>query len=1144
MPRVSVLMPLFNGKSFIEESLRSVQAQTFTDWEFIIVNDYGSDDGCADVVRAYAAKDPRIKLIQCTERLGIAASLNKGLDAAVGEYVARVDVDDPSVPERLEKQVAFMDAHPELVLCSSWKRSLSPRGAVIDKVASDEEDLKATMLFSNEITHGGVMLRRSSLIEHNWRYNESYVVEDYELWCRILRDGGRMANIPEPLVTRRWGFGDNASTNIGRWARLEWESWKQSANNFNDLGIDTTRYSQYLFYGWRNRPEKYARQHREEFLRQGAALLAELIEKNNEAQIYDSAALRKIVRLRWNWVQQCCGLPTAPQSDAPVQVIADGPLVSVVLPTFNSAQNISRAIDSVIAQTYTNWEMLVINDDGSNDGTAEIVKMYGLLDPRIHLLQAEQRLGLAESLNLGIRQAQGKYIARLDADDTSHPTRFAKQVALMESRPDVGICGTWQHHYGPNSDWVHRATADEQLLRCRLIFWCDLCHSTLMLRRSTFIEHELFFDGTRFAEDYELWTRAMFVTRIVNIPEVLGEYYEGTSNITAGKMNNLCEESGQISAAVLNRALGMALSYDDGRLLRDWRNPFKNAPDCKKKLAQLKALLREVWEANQEKQTFDNTALLKVIAAKWHWAADNADWKRTDYQVTTIDGALSVRSRPSLLVRYVAFRQNNPSAAVRIKKIVKRMLSPLATIHRKMLRKSFAWIIDELKHSVEHWTWERYTRIQKLIQQSSSDRPEDSIYTPYIPGEKIRIVFLFQAASFWPSWESFYTACMEDERFDVTFMYLKGVGDTTQMVTAEAFLLEKHIPYVPYSDWLFLEKQPHVLVLQTPYDEYHRSEDVYARAFKRMGCRIVYIPYGIEITDTSHAHKDQFFRAALYCWHIYTFSEMMVLDYRRYCPNGTAAKSFGHPKFDGLCHPENFPLPTQVAHKQAGRQVILWHVHFPKYVSQPNGGRRLATPYMDEYVRFASYVAQRPECFFIFQPHPKFLDCTGDLKEKASRVLSMLRSLENVYIAWEDDYRPFLLNADCIITDRSALMVEAAAVGVPVLYMTNADYQEPITRAIQPLIDSYEQGTCASDMIAFVEQFLSGEDPRKAEREAAFRQCIPYFDGKCGQRIADDIARSIYAEMPDNRDRLDRVEAELDELNRKLDKLLEEYAEC
>ena len=1145
MPRVSVLMPLFNGKSFIEESLRSVQAQTFTDWELIIVNDYGSDDGCADIVRAYAAKDPRIKLIQCTERLGIAASLNNGLDAAVGEYVARVDVDDPSVPERLEKQVAFMDAHPELVLCSCKERTITPKGTSIENLPTDPEEVKAAMLFGNEITHGGVMLRRASLIEHNWRYNESYVVEDYELWCRILRDGGRMANIPEPLVTRRCGVGDSAGTKTSRWARLERESWKLSANNFNDLGIDTTRYSQYLFYGWRNRPEKYARQHREEFLRQGAALLAELIEKNNEAQIYDSVTLRKIVRLRWNWVQQCCGLPTTQQSDVPVQIIADGPLVSVVLPTFNSAQDVSRAIDSVIAQTYINWEILVINDDGSNDGTAEIVKMYGLLDPRIHLIQAEQRLGLAESLNLGIRQAHGKYIARLDADDTSHPTRFAKQVALMESQPDVGICGTWQHHYGPNSDWVHRATADEQLLRCRLIFWCDLCHSTLMLRRSTFIEHELFFDNTRFAEDYELWTRAMFVTRIVNIPEVLGEYYEGTSNITAGKMNDLCEESGQISAVVLYKALGIMLSYEDGRLLRGWSNPFTNIPDRDERLSQLETLLREVWEANQEKHAFDNTALLKVIAAKWHWAADNADWKRLDYRVATIDDAFSVQNRPGLFTRYIAFRQNNTSVVVRVKKIVKRLLRPFTTIHRKMLRKSFAWIIDELKCSVEGWTWERFNRTKTLIHESQENIvSRETPYVPYYRGTKIRVLFVFQVASFWMALEPLYHALACDDRFDVKLVcYDEPIDNSIKTHTACRYLNAHHYEFLPWELFSLDDFNPHVVFLQTPFDT-NRRQEYQSTSLRQNGRRIVYVPYSIEINDTVSAHNDYYRKPIIKnAWKLYTFSSAMLQDYKRYLPCRTDIQVSGLPRFDALYHREDFPPRDEIIRRSNGRRVVLWKVHSPKITHLHSGETVLVTPDIREYIAFAHLIEHSfSELFFVFMPHPNFKEFNGEsqLQSSCHELLSLLRGNNNVYIDDNDDYRPTLVNADAIITDCSSVMIEAATTGVPVLYVHAPECSEPLTQAVTPLVESYYQACTCADMQQFLELFLSGEDSLKAEREAAFHQCIPHFDGKCSHRIVNDIAHSIYAETLEDGKRLLQVETELEELSCKVNKLLEE----
>ena len=104
------------------------------------------------------------------------------------------------------------------------------------------------------------------------------------------------------------------------------------------------------------------------------------------------------------------------------------PKISVILPIYKSAKYLRCAIDSVIAQTTGDWELLLINEYGSDDGSREIALFYGLYDSRIHLIQNEKRLGLGESLNLGFRQARGDYLARLDADDIAHCNRFERQA--------------------------------------------------------------------------------------------------------------------------------------------------------------------------------------------------------------------------------------------------------------------------------------------------------------------------------------------------------------------------------------------------------------------------------------------------------------------------------------------------------------------------------------------------------------------------------------------------------------------------------------------------------------------------------------------------------------------------------------------
>ena len=761
-------------------------------------------------------------------------------------------------------------------------------------------------------------------------------------------------------------------------------------------------------------------------------------------------------------------------------------------------------------------------------------------------------------MNLGIQEAKGEYIARLDADDTSAPTRLAKQVAFLDAHPEVGVCGSWQHHYGPDRDWVHRAPADPQMCKARLLFWCDLCHSTLMLRRSVFVDNGLSYDPTRKAEDYDLWTRAMMHTEIANIPEVLGEYKEDGTGITDKKRKALHAESGQIVAATLNRLWGMELDEFRTSLLCSWENDYRTAENREERLRELQSLLRQIWEANRISPFFEEKALLQVLACKWHWAKNGANWEGIPYKVQTIDDVFDdAKSKPSLLTRFRVFLRNNPSNRVRAKKIVKLLLktvfAPVLYVIRKLTLYASKYVIEEMDRRVEGWTWDRYQRTAFDIEnwtwqryrrsRSAAKTSEGQIVdllwkenrTEYHPGEKIRIFFLFQVASFWPSWDSFYKACLEDDRFEVTFALFEGDGDVSQMKTAKEFLDSKGIPYEIYSDELICRRNPHVVVLQSPYDGHHRPENIQSKTLRAMGIRVVYITYGIEISDTPASRKAHFMTAPLNCWRVYTFNELMRWDYMRYCPNGAAARSFGHPKFDALyLRKATAALPDHVEQLRRGRKVMLWHVHFPKYFPGPDGKQALVTPYLTEYLKYVEYMEKEKDLFFIFLPHPKFLDCTDDLNAQANEIVTKLNRLDNVYMAWEDEYTDFLLCSDYIISDRSALMVEAAAVDVPVLYMSNADYEEPMTTAILPLMDSYVHGHVGEDMVEFTESCKRGEDTNREARHAAFNRCIPYFDGKSGERIRNDIADSLLQEASQLtiEQRLDRLEAMLAELQK------------
>lgn len=295
--------------------------------------------------------------------------------------------------------------------------------------------------------------------------------------------------------------------------------------------------------------------------------------------------------------------------------------ISVIMPVYNGEKFLREAVDSIIGQTFIDWELIVINEFGSNAAATEILEAYGSDDLRIRVIQNQTMLGLAESLNTGIRAAGGEYIARMDADDWSHPSRFQKQISFLKENPEIGICGTWQRHRGRRGVWVHRPPANSWELAASLLFSCEICHSTVMMRRKILEQNGLFYKRAYAAEDFELWGRAMAVTALANLPEVLGEYRYGNS-LTARKQDELEREHGLLCALAMERTLHLHLLETDFPLLNTWKNPFRleTGQKRKKALERYAEILRLVWEANKRTAAFEPASLLRVLRRRWVWA--------------------------------------------------------------------------------------------------------------------------------------------------------------------------------------------------------------------------------------------------------------------------------------------------------------------------------------------------------------------------------------------------------------------------------------------------------------------------------------------------------------------------------------------
>ncbi len=202
-PLVSVVMPVYNAESYLSEAIESILAQSYTDFEFIIVDDCSTD--CSwEIAHNYAVKDRRIILMKNKCNSGIAITLNTGIKAAKGTYIARMDADDVAVPHRFQRQIEFLAKHPEVGVVGTAVYLIDEKGKVVGERYYHEQDsdIRRHLFRFSPFAHPTVMMVKEVVIKAGL-YNPSLVpVEDYDLWFRIGRIS-KFANLREPLLYYR-----------------------------------------------------------------------------------------------------------------------------------------------------------------------------------------------------------------------------------------------------------------------------------------------------------------------------------------------------------------------------------------------------------------------------------------------------------------------------------------------------------------------------------------------------------------------------------------------------------------------------------------------------------------------------------------------------------------------------------------------------------------------------------------------------------------------------------------------------------------------------------------------------------------------------------------------------------------------------
>ncbi len=289
------------------------------------------------------------------------------------------------------------------------------------------------------------------------------------------------------------------------------------------------------------------------------------------------------------------------------------PAISVLMPVYNAEKYLNDAINSILSQSFTDFEFLII-DDGSTDKSPEIIKSFQ--DPRIVFIQKASNTGLIDTLNFGVEQSKGKYIARMDADDISLKDRFLLQHKYLEENQDVLVLGTFYKIVGTNQDTSGFPVSHNEV-KVFTLTGCPVGHPTVLIRKEVFTVHGIWYDQNYLhAEDYDLWVRILEVGKIENIPQVLLEYRVHEEQVSSKEK----EVQNNASDKILVRLLRKSISFDNKKYSQEFackillnRTSRISCGD----LILLKALINDLYSSNIQLKFYDNASLEKLLNNIW-----------------------------------------------------------------------------------------------------------------------------------------------------------------------------------------------------------------------------------------------------------------------------------------------------------------------------------------------------------------------------------------------------------------------------------------------------------------------------------------------------------------------------------------------
>ncbi|NDW10853.1 glycosyltransferase family A protein [Dysgonomonas sp. 520] len=316
MPKVSVLIPVYNAEKYLREAIDSILEQSFSDFELIIVNDF-STDGSEDIILSY--DDKRIRYYKNEENIGILKTRRRLIESSTGKYIAYLDNDDLALPERLYTQVHFLDNNPDYALCGTWGTLIDANGNYLKKMnlTVKYEEIKCALLFANCFIQSSMMFRQEILVDNPYDINFP-LAKDYNLWS-LLALRYKVCNIPAHLIKYRWHQSNESKKKEDLMTSLTKKVYKRQLLG---LGIDATEEELEIHnkIASNRNPEKMSDK---EYFCQLRTWMKKLAEANKKTETYNKDMFLATICFRWIFAckerhayPQILKLPVAPTIDS------------------------------------------------------------------------------------------------------------------------------------------------------------------------------------------------------------------------------------------------------------------------------------------------------------------------------------------------------------------------------------------------------------------------------------------------------------------------------------------------------------------------------------------------------------------------------------------------------------------------------------------------------------------------------------------------------------------------------------------------------------------------------------------------------------------------------------------------------------